>query len=82
MAIDTKTEWILKTHQSGSTLITNGDIAIYFHSMSQIFGQDSGLTDDELDAKKFEYARYVRDVLNRDRERNNNNANANHQDSP
>lgn len=57
-------KWHVLIFQSGSTIVTNDDIAMYFHGYASIAGDKPTLTDAELDAKKAQYAQWVCDVLN------------------
>lgn len=57
-------KWHVLIFPSGSTVVTNDDIAMYFHGYASLTGGKPTLPDAELDAKKAQYAFWVCDVLN------------------
>jgi len=55
-------KWQMLTYQSGSMLVTNGEIAFYLHTIDILTVNE--LSEAERDAMRFKYAKWLEEILN------------------
>jgi len=66
--IDKTTKWRIQSFPNGQVDITNGEIVFNIHPTPNPItpmGRFAGMTDDQIDAIKYEYADWVKEIINR-----------------